>query len=79
MQFALTVCYSDPTCKNTKNIWSTIDFCASQPTPVPIFVVIFLNPDTGAKGVFLLPMIEDRIKQIAALVKGSVLVNVLDL
>ena len=78
MQFALTVCYSDPTCKNTKNIWSTIDFCTSQPTPVQIFVVIFFKPDR-AKSVFLLLMIEDRIKQIAAFVKGSVLVNVLDL
>ena len=43
----------------------------------PMFVVIFLKPDTWAKSVFLLPMIKNRIRQIASLVKGGVLVNVL--
>ena len=43
----------------------------------PMFVVIVLKPDTWAKTVFLLLMNKKRIKQIASLVKGGVLVNVL--
>ena len=45
----------------------------------PIFVVIVLKPDTCANSVFLLLMNENRIKQITSLVKGGVLVNVLNL